>query len=203
MAERRPLTPAERDRLAPVLEMTDIPVRVAEEIEAAEGLLRLNGEATGWRAGQRRITLSSSAVEHLDDEQLRGLLAHEVGHQRGQHLLIWRGIRAIEMGLAVAVIPLGFLAGLLIDGLWSWALLPAALVCLILFVLVGGAALSRWMEYDADRRGATLLGSTQPLESLCRPGVAPPPPGVGDRLAAMCYPWPHPADRLASLEQLD
>lgn len=201
MTESRPLTSTERERLTPVLSQTDIPVCVTDVIESMDDVITLHGEASGWRSSERQIMLSSGAFEQLEDDQLRALLAHEIGHHRGNHP---RQFRMAKTGLVVgAFLLLGAgLGGSIFLGPWvigMWGVLLAGWMFLVIF---GGAWLSRAMEFDADRRAIEMLGTTEPLEALIRPGVTPPPVGVRDRLVELCYPWPTADRRLASLDRL-
>lgn len=198
----RSLTDSERDRLGPLIDETEIPIRVADEIEAIEDVLWLSGEATGWRPGRRRVELSERSIEHLNDDALLGLVAHEIGHHRGYHVILAKLIKAVVIIAALTAFLGGFAAFFATSTLAYLSVPVVGITAAVLFSLFGSPALSRWMEYDADRRAAMLLGSTEPLEALCDP-ISPRPSGLRDRLADLCYPWPHPADRLASLEQLD
>lgn len=195
----RPLTAGERARLAPVLDRTEIPVRVSASIEPLEDVIELHGEATGWRSGDREIVLSSRAFSRLDDEQLRALLSHEIGHHRGRHPLLSLVFKAAVMACAIPIVPVGLTVGLFFS-LWTFAAYAAVTAGYVLFVVFGGAWVSRRLELAADRRAVELLGSTAPLEALVRPGVTPPPTGLRARVADLCYPWPRCDRRLAALD---
>ncbi|MDX2192760.1 MAG: M48 family metallopeptidase [Gemmatimonadales bacterium] len=83
------------------------------------------------------IVLNSSALELLDDDELRALLAHEMGHVMSGHAL-YRTIAAILATVSLSALP--FLAGV--------ALLPVRLAFL---------EWSRKSELSSDR--AALLGA--------------------------------------------
>ena len=87
------------------------------------------------------IVLHSAALELLDDEEIRALLAHEVGHVISGHAF-YRTLAAILLLVSTSALP--FLAGV--------ALLPIRLAFL---------EWSRKSELSADRAG--LLGSQDPL----------------------------------------
>jgi Zn-dependent protease with chaperone function len=87
------------------------------------------------------IVLHSAALELLDDDEIRGLLAHELGHVMSGHAL-YRTLAAILLLVSTTALP--FLAGI--------ALLPIRLAFL---------EWSRKSELSADRAG--LLGSQDPL----------------------------------------
>jgi len=103
------------------------------------------------------IVLHSAALELLDDDELRALLAHELGHVISGHAF-YRTIAAILFLVSASALPA--LAGL--------ALLPVRLAFL---------EWSRKAELSADRAG--LLGSQDPIaaQSLYMKmagGVRPP-----------------------------
>ena len=87
------------------------------------------------------IVLHSAALELLDEEELRVLIAHELGHVMSGHAL-YHTIAAILFMVSLSALP--FLAGI--------ALLPIKLAVL---------EWSRKSELSADRAG--LLGSQNPM----------------------------------------
>ncbi|MEO8449802.1 MAG: M48 family metallopeptidase [Gemmatimonadota bacterium] len=89
------------------------------------------------------IVLHSAALELLDDEELRDLIAHELGHVMSGHAL-YHTIAAILFAVSLSALP--FLAGI--------ALLPIKLAVL---------EWSRKSELSADRAG--LLGSQNVMAS--------------------------------------
>lgn len=197
----RRLTAAERACLTPVLEETEITIRVVEEIEAVDDVLWLSGEAVGWLPGRRRIELSERSIEHLSDEQLLGLAAHELGHHRGRHVLVSKLLKAIVVIATLTAFLAGFVWWLVTTQLAWLAVSIAAVTGAVLVSLFAIPALSRRLELDADRRGAALIGRTEPLEALCDP-TTEHASGLRDRLADLCFPWPRDEDRLRSLEKM-
>ena len=89
------------------------------------------------------IVLHSAALELLDDDEVRVLLAHELGHVMSGHAF-YRTIAAILFLVSASALP--FLAGI--------ALLPVRLAFM---------EWSRKSELSADRAG--LLGGQDPLAS--------------------------------------
>lgn len=89
------------------------------------------------------IVLHSTALELLDDDEIRVLIAHEVGHVISGHAF-YRTVAAILFMVSASALP--FLAGI--------ALLPIRLAFL---------EWSRKSELSSDRAG--LLGSQDPIAS--------------------------------------
>jgi Zn-dependent protease with chaperone function len=205
--ERRPLTDAERARLSPLVEETEIPVCVTAEptvfFETEEWVRTLSGEAVGWRSSTRRVVLSERCFECEEDAPLVGLLAHELGHHDGNHLLLstcfkW-GVAVLGL-FVVCSLLVGIVGGILTE---HWLLVVGSFVAIgaVPFVLMlGSARVSRWMELDATHRGALLLGETGPLEALYEPRADDE---YGPLWAELLYPYPHPTAKLEQLAALD
>ncbi|HXF96055.1 MAG TPA: M48 family metallopeptidase [Gemmatimonadales bacterium] len=90
------------------------------------------------------IVINSGAINLLDDEELRGLLAHELGHVMSGHAL-YRTLAVLLLEVSLAALP--FLAGI--------ALLPIQLALLEWY---------RKSELSSDRAG--LLGTQDPVAAL-------------------------------------
>lgn len=113
------------------------------------------------------------------------------------------------MGLACVGVPWVGVLGRVAIGFFNgvrfiqWVLLGVCGVGFLLVVLLGGLGLtwsSRRFEYAAHRRGAVLLGSTEPLKALSQTVEQ------DDRDAwwvKLYSPDPYPADHLAALEDVD
>ncbi len=115
-----------------------------------------------------RIVIEDTALRALPDDQLRAMLAHEMGHYIEGH--IW--ITLLSAGLGAGLL-LWLLAGLLprlayrtrrrygLHGAWDLAALP--LLSLTLYLLIQAQlplanALSRYLEHRADRFGLQTTG---------------------------------------------
>lgn len=205
--DRRQLTDEERARLSPLVEETEIPVRVTAEptvfFETEDWTRTLSGEAVGWRSSTQRVVLAERCFECEEDAQLVGLLAHELGHHDGNHLLFSKCFKWCIAGLGLLVVCsllVGVVGGSLTE---RWLLVVGSLVAIgaVPFVLMlGSARVSRWMELDATRRGALLLGETAPLEALYEPRADDE---YGPLWAELLYPYPHPTAKLEQLAALD
>jgi Zn-dependent protease with chaperone function len=193
--------------LASLIEETAIPIRSTSDptvwFETDEATRSLDGEAVGWwPVRSRQVVLAERCFDRLTDEELLGVVAHELGHHAGYHGLLGKIFKA-----CVGLVGLGVIGGLwagaalfMRSGEWFLvALVVLGIVCLLLLPTIGVGMLRRWMEYDATRRGAILLGRTEPLEALYEPRADEP---YGDWWPELVYPYPHPSAQLARLEAL-
>jgi heat shock protein HtpX len=166
------LWPAWFTRVLPLLiarkKLLDDPVaqqRVArllrDVLEGAEGqgqgikqprvLIFHDAKPVGLAAGvpvRSLILLSSGLLEQLDDREVRGTIAHELGHVTGRHMML----------------TAGFLATLYFGKTLFGALgLPLTLLLLLVYL-----AIVRRNEFDADRRGALMVGADVMKQTLAR-----------------------------------
>lgn len=125
-----------------------------------------NAFATGRNERHAAVAVTQGIMQILDEDELRGVIAHELAHVKNKDILIGSVAAAIAMGITFVARmamwgamfgggrddeggnPLGFLA------LAILAPLAAALLQM---------ALSRSREFEADRSGALLAGSGEPL----------------------------------------
>ena len=152
-----------------------------------------NAFATGRNPRHAAVAVTEGILKTLDEEELRGVLAHELMHVGNRDILIGSVAAAIAMGitfLARMVMWGAMLGGGGNDdeggggilGLLAMAIL-APMAAMLLQM-----ALSRSREYEADRTGARLIGDGEPLaralEKLER-GVKQVPMNVAPAEASM------------------
>jgi heat shock protein HtpX len=126
-----------------------------------------NAFATGRNEHHAAVACTQGILRTLNEDELRGVLAHELSHVRNKDILIGSVAAAIAMGITlIARIAMwgaifgggrddeggGNVVGLLLFSLL--APLSAALMQM---------ALSRSREYEADRSGALLIHDGEPL----------------------------------------
>lgn len=184
-----------------------------------------NAFATGRNPGHAAVAVTSGILEILSPDELRGVLAHEIGHIRNNDILL--ATIAATMAGAISMLanmaqwslifgggrgddeeggnPIGLLVGLLV------APIAATLIQL---------AISRSREYAADAYGAKLVGEGRPLASaLLRlergndrvPTHATPSsahlfivaPLTGSRMAALFRTHPATEERVRRLREID
>src|SRR6478609_7441430 len=126
-----------------------------------------NAFATGRNPQHAAVCVNQGILDVLTWEELQGVLAHEISHVRNRDILISSVAAAVAMGIT-------FLAqmamwGAMFGGGGGRDRNDNVLGTLALAILAPIAAaflqasLSRSREYEADRRGAKLLGTGEPL----------------------------------------
>jgi len=126
-----------------------------------------NAFATGRGPHHSAVCVTAGLREMLDDDELEGVLAHELSHIKHRDILI-STIAAIVAG---AISWLSYLA------LWSGGdrnrrSNPLIALLLLIFAPLAATliqlAISRSREFDADRLGAETVGSGRPLANALR-----------------------------------
>ncbi len=150
-----------------------------------------NAFATGRSPAHAAVCVNQGILDVLTWEELQGVLAHEISHVRNRDILTSSVAAAVAMGIT-------FLARMAMWGamfgggggrdrdnnaigtLALVVLAPIAAACIQM-------AISRSREYEADRRGALLLGTGEPLaaalEKLDR-GTHTIPSGIDPAMAS-------------------
>ncbi len=129
-----------------------------------------NAFATGRNEHHAAVAVTQGITQLLDENELRGVLAHELSHVKNHDILIGSFAAAIAMGITFAarMVMWGAMFGGFgnqndrggggnIIGLLALTIL-APIAALLLQM-----AISRSREYEADRSGARLCGTGEPL----------------------------------------
>jgi heat shock protein HtpX len=134
-----------------------------------------NAFATGWNKNQALVAVSQGLLHRFRPEEVRAVLAHEIGHVANGDMVTLTLIQGV---LNTFVLFFAWIIGMLVDkvilknergygiGFWVTRLL-AELVLGILASLVV-MAFSRWREYRADAAGARLAGREAMIGALQR-----------------------------------
>jgi heat shock protein HtpX len=186
-----------------------------------------NAFAAGRSPKQAIVCVSTGLLSRLDEEELEGVLAHELSHIRNYdvRLMTWAAVLAGSIALLANI----FLRGLLFGGgrdnnggpnaILLVAVILGAILAPVAAVLIQ-LAISRRREYVADASGAELTRYPQGLASALRTISANPKPSVhlgnpsiahlmiapqigpGGRPSKLFATHPPTEDRIARLEQM-
>jgi len=120
-----------------------------------------NAFATGRSQGNAAVAVTTGIVNLLDDEELEGVLAHELAHIKNRDVMVMT-IASFLSTIAFLVVRWGWLfsGGRSRGGQQQApvfvAILLSLVVWIISFLLI--RALSRYREFAADRGGASITG---------------------------------------------
>jgi STE24 endopeptidase len=188
-------------------ERAGVPVRTMLVADASRRTRKHNAYVSGL-GPTRRLVLYDTLLEDVPVGELRGVVAHELGHRRFRHVAAGTVLGMVGSAAAVLI-----LWGLLS---WSWLLSAAGasgpgdprvvpLVLLVLWLLELAALpfetwLSRRWERTADRFALELTGDGEVLEQMHRrlalanlSDLDPPP-----LLYAVLFTHPTPPERIAA-----
>src|SRR3954471_11120408 len=129
-----------------------------------------NAFATGRNEHHAAVAVTQGLLQVVDENELRGVLAHEISHVRNRDILI--GSVAATVALAITFVARMAMWGAIFGGGGGDRNrdnnIFGVLAMVILAPIAAGLlqmALSRSREYEADRSGAELIGTGEPLAS--------------------------------------
>jgi heat shock protein HtpX len=152
-----------------------------------------NAFATGRNAKHSAVAVTEGLMKYLPEEQIRGVLAHELAHVRNHDILVTSIAAMIAASIAMVanILQFSFLFGGMSDDEENPLGFIGALATIILAPLAATLlqlAISRQREFLADATGARILGTGKPLadalETLER-GVQAVPLDVNPAVAAL------------------
>ena len=129
-----------------------------------------NAFATGRNPAHASVAVTQGILNLLDDEELEGVLAHELGHVRNRDILT-SSIAATLAGAITVIARMGYYAAMFGGyggrgdrnrgggGLGALIMLIVAPIAATLIQL----AVSRSREYEADATGAKITGNPYAL----------------------------------------
>jgi heat shock protein HtpX len=126
-----------------------------------------NAFATGRSQASSAVCVTTGLLRRLDDEELEGVLAHELAHIKNRDVMVMT-IASFLSTIAFMVVRWGaFFGGGRRRGGGGGgvivAILASLVVWIISFLLI--RALSRYREYAADRGAASITGKPAALAS--------------------------------------
>ena len=126
-----------------------------------------NAFATGRNPERAVVAVTAGIMELLDEDELRGVLAHELAHVGNRDILIGSVAAAIAMAITfiarMAMWGAMFGGGRDDEGGANPIALLAMMILAPIAALMLQMALSRSREFEADRTGAHLIGTGEPL----------------------------------------
>lgn len=176
MAGAHQVTPEQEPRLH----------RMVEEVAGMAGLPKPkvyivqndapNAFATGRNPKHSAVAVTTGIARMLNEDELKGVLAHEMGHIKNRDILI----SAIVATIASAIMFIAFMArwSLFFGGFgrsrnqYAGLIGLAAIVAIAILAPIGAmiirTAISRQREYGADETGARISGRPLALASALR-----------------------------------
>ncbi len=123
-----------------------------------------NAFATGRNQQNATVAVTTGLLRTLDDEELEGVLAHELAHIKNRDVMVMT-IASFLSTIAFFIVRWGWLfAGNDRNAPPVWVAIAVSLVVWIIsFLLI--RALSRYREYSADRGAALITGKPGALAS--------------------------------------
>ncbi|MFD1586146.1 zinc metalloprotease HtpX [Halorientalis brevis] len=126
-----------------------------------------NAFATGRSQQNATVAVTSGILDTLDQEELEGVLAHELAHVKNRDVMVMT-IASFLSTIAFLIVRWGWLFGGNRGGDRQGggvvvAIVVSLLVWVVSFVLI--RALSRYREFAADRGGALITGRPSALAS--------------------------------------
>ncbi|MBM3735510.1 MAG: protease HtpX [Acidobacteria bacterium] len=181
-----------------------------------------NAFATGRNPQHSSVAVTAGILELMDDREVAGVIAHELGHVKNRDILV-SSIAAMIGAAISSVAHLGFFFGGRHSDDEEGGSSPVAAILMMMVAPIAAMviqmAISRTREFGADAAAAKYTGSPDGLMSALRkletwkeriPMEASPatahmfiiPPSIGGFLAGLFSTHPRTEDRIAALSRL-
>ena len=152
--------PRLHDRVGRLSQQADLP---KPDVAVADSRTP-NAFATGRSPDSAVVCVTTGLLDALDDEELKGVLAHELAHVKNRDVAVMT-IASFLSTIAFLVVRFGWLFGgrnrngapVIV------AIVVSLVVWVVSFLLI--RALSRYREFTADRGAATITGRPSALAS--------------------------------------
>ena len=132
-----------------------------------------NAFATGWNKNNALVAVSAGLLHRFDKEEVRAVLAHEIGHVANGDMVTMTLIQGV---LNTFVMFFARIIGSIIDkavfknergnGIGYFVIVMVLQVVLGVFASMIVMAFSRWREFRADNAGAQLAGRGAMIAAL-------------------------------------
>ena len=188
-------------------ERAGVPVRTLLVADASRRTRKHNAYVSGL-GPTRRLVLFDTLLRDVPPGELRGVVAHELGHRRFRHVALGTALAMVGVVAAVLILKLvfawdGLVAAAGAEGPGDFRIVPLALFVLWFAELVAlpfETWLSRRWERAADRFALDLTSDGGALEQMHRrlalanlADLDPPP-----LLYALLFTHPTPPERIAA-----
>ena len=164
-ARARRVTAAENPRLAAIVTGLTTRAGMPTPDMCVSPNAQPNAFATGRSPAHAAVCVTQGALDLLDDEELEGVLAHELSHVGNRDTLI--ASIAAAIALALTVLARMAMWGTLLGGGRGRRSNPIGVLAMALLAplaaIVVQMAISRNREFEADRSGADMVGTGEPL----------------------------------------
>lgn len=127
-----------------------------------------NAFATGRNEAKAAVAVTAGLMETMNEDELRGVIAHELAHVKNKDILIGSVAAAIAMGITflARMVMWGAMFGGAGDddeGGGNFFGMIAMMILAPVAAMMIQMAISRSREFEADATGAKLAGSGEPL----------------------------------------
>ncbi|MCD7781798.1 MAG: zinc metalloprotease HtpX [Methanosphaera sp.] len=129
-----------------------------------------NAFATGRNEDHAVVAVTSGLLNMLDEQELRGVLSHELGHIKNKDILI-SSVAATIAGMITAIANWGSYAFIFADDEENMGSIIGAILVSIIGPIAAAIiqmSISRSREYKADATGAQICGNPLALASALR-----------------------------------
>jgi heat shock protein HtpX len=156
MAGARQVTPEEAPRLHKIVDevtsMTSLPKPKVYIVDNPSP----NAFATGRDPKHAVVAATTGIMNLLDDRELKGVMAHELGHVGNRDILIGSIAAVFAGAIAMVANVLQFRLIFGRDGGGNGLLALAAIIIMPIAATIVQLAITRTREYEADRTGAKV-----------------------------------------------
>ncbi|WP_336359264.1 M48 family metallopeptidase [Haladaptatus sp. ZSTT2] len=177
------------DQFADIHEKTE---RLCEKMDIPKPRLMYAqmGSPNAFAVGRKKsgtVVISTELMEVLDDDELEGVIAHELAHIKN------RDVVTMVLGQSVAMLigwGVYFVVRNVADGILGWILAWIASIIANMLVMIFVLVISRVREYAADEDAAQYTGNPEALasalEKIGHVNRQVEETNINDSVSAMC-----------------
>lgn len=148
------------DMVANLAQRADMPMPKVYIIDTPQP----NAFATGRNPANAAVAATTGLLNVLDDDEIAGVMAHELGHVKNRDTLIMT-MTAVVAGAISMLANFGMFFGNNRDNPLGFVGVLAMIIIAPMAAMIVQMAISRTREYAADRAGADISGNPGALAS--------------------------------------